>query len=277
MAKFLNGAHLNSELVKIFEQAEERLVIISPFIKLHPRIKDSLKEKLNEPKLEITIVFGKNEDNKSKSLNINEFDFFKQFPNIKIKYEPRLHAKYYANESAALLSSMNLYDYSQNNNIEFGILTKPTLLGALAGDVLGDSLDKEAFTYFEKVAANSNILFHNVPVFDQKLMGLTKKYSHSKIKIDEFTKQIGFKNKSRKNRINQNSDIHAKKGFCVRTGDKIPFNLKRPLSDKAFISWNKFKDVNYAEKYCHFSGEKSNGETSFAKPIMKKNWKASQE
>ena len=32
-------------------------------------------------------------------------------------------------------------------------------------------------------------------------------------------------------------------------------------------------DIDYLEKYCHFSGEPSNGETSFNKPILKKNWK----
>ena len=31
------------------------------------------------------------------------------------------------------------------------------------------------------------------------------------------------------------------------------------------------------EKFCHFSGEPSNGETSFNKPILHKNWKKAKE
>lgn len=36
------------------------------------------------------------------------------------------------------------------------------------------------------------------------------------------------------------------------------------------------EDPDYKEKYCHFSGEPSNGETSVNKPILKKNWKKAQ-
>jgi hypothetical protein len=55
-----------------------------------------------------------------------------------------------------------------------------------------------------------------------------------------------------------------------------PF-IEQPLSNKAFESWNRHKDENYPEKFCHFSGELSNGETSFNKPILKKNWKKAKE
>lgn len=45
------------------------------------------------------------------------------------------------------------------------------------------------------------------------------------------------------------------------------------MSDKAFENWNKFKDEKYFKKYCHFSGEPSNTEITYFKPILKKNWK----
>ena len=61
-------------------------------------------------------------------------------------------------------------------------------------------------------------------------------------------------------------------GYCIRTGEEVPFNLKRPFSDKAFKSWNRFKNPEFKEKYCHFSGEESNGQTTFSRPILKKNW-----
>lgn len=276
MAKFLQGDHLNSELIKVFERAEDQLVIISPFIKLHQRIKDCLKKKQTEPKLKITVVFGKNEDNISKSLGKEEFEFLSEFPNIEIKYEPRLHAKYYANESSAILSSMNLYEYSQNNNIEFGILTKATILGELASNVIGESLDKDAFSYFGSVMDNSETKFKKTPQFDQKLLGLSKKYSHSEIEVDKLSNQFETKTNIKRKSTPNKSTNGADGGYCIRMGVKIPFNPKRPMSDKAYGSWIKYGDENYSEKYCHFSGEKSYGETSFAKPILRKNWKKSQ-
>ncbi len=93
-----------------------------------------------------------------------DFNFFKDFPNIQIRYERRLHAKYYANESSAILTSMNLYNYSQDNNIEAGVMTKATLLGNLANNFLTnvtgeDSFDIQAWTYFKRVIEQSDLLF----------------------------------------------------------------------------------------------------------------------
>ena len=73
MAKFVKGNGLNAEIESIFDDAEVQLTIISPFIKLHKRFKDSLKSKINNPKLEVQLVFGKNESNKSKSLSSEDF------------------------------------------------------------------------------------------------------------------------------------------------------------------------------------------------------------
>lgn len=61
-------------------------------------------------------------------------------------------------------------------------------------------------------------------------------------------------------------------GYCIRSGEEMQFDLKKPFSDKSFKSWNRFKNPEFKEKYCHFSGEESNGQTSFSRPILKKNW-----
>lgn len=273
MADFIKDSSINAELENIFEKAKEQLIIVSPFIKLHSRLINILKSKKDNHELKITIVFGKNEDNLSKSFNKNEFDFLKDFPNIEIKYESRLHAKYYANESAALLSSMNLYDFSQNNNIEFGILTKATIIGALTGNLFGDKIDNEAFSYFEQIIKNSETLYKRTPFYDEKLLGLTKKYSHSDVEIDKLSQTLEIKSTTESKQINEDNHV----GYCIRTGVKIPFNPKKPLSDAAYKSWNKHKNKNFKETYCHYSGEPSYGETSFAKPILNKNWKKAME
>jgi hypothetical protein len=57
-------------------------------------------------------------------------------------------------------------------------------------------------------------------------------------------------------------------GYCIRTGEKIPFNPEKPFSAKAFAEWSKFKNPHYKENYCHLSGVKSFGKTSFARPVM---------
>lgn len=282
MATFLHDDDLNAEIGRIFREAEQQLVIISPFIKLHSRLKDALKSKSNPHKLNIVVVFGKNENKIEKSLSKDEFDFLREFPNITIKYQPRLHAKYYANERSAILSSMNLYDFSQNNNIEFGILTESSIFGDISSNFTGITLDKDAHIYFQEVISNSETVFSNKPVFEEGgvLSKVFKKYLTFETEVDMLSERLlkpvrkQEKPKPKYNYTITNGKINT--GYCIRTGVEIPFNPEKPLSDKAFQQWNRFKDKDYNEKYCHFSGEQSNGDTSVARPILRKNWKKSQ-
>jgi hypothetical protein len=66
-------------------------------------------------------------------------------------------------------------------------------------------------------------------------------------------------------------------GYCIRTGVEIPFDVEKPFSYEAYKKWNESGDIDHPEKYCHFSGEPSNGETNAGKPILKKNWKKAKE
>lgn len=282
MAKFVKGNGLNAEIESIFDDAEVQLTIISPFIKLHKRFKDSLKSKINNPKLEVQLVFGKNESNKSKSLSSEDFEFFKQFANVRIYYEPRLHAKYYANQTAAVLSSMNLYEYSQNNNIEFGIVTQREMgLDRLKEKVMGVELDNDAWQYFNSVVEGSELLYFNEPVYESNMLGLSKKYIRSEVRVDLLTDELSKEKSVKKEKPNKPAEVESikpttdsKDGYCIRTGERITFDLTKPYADKAFKSWSRFKNEDFAEKFCHFSGEPSEGKTTMAKPILGKHWKA---
>lgn len=270
MAKFLSGNALNAALEKILDTAQERLILISPYIKLHSRVKSSLLAHQKNPNLEIIVVFGKNEDNVSKSISRAEVDFFCDFPNVKVLYAEHLHAKYYANELDALITSMNLYEYSQNQNIEAGILMEFKILGS-------NSLDHDASYFFQRVIDQAKVVFQSVPEFEKTSLGFSKKYVKSSIQTDIREEMFGDKKTPN---ASQPINIVSKPdgmGYCIRTGTPIPFNPKRPMSDDAYKSWSKFSNPDYPEKYCHFSGEASNGETTFSKPILRKNWTKAKE
>lgn len=276
MATFLTSNDLNAELENIFEFANEYLILISPFIKLHERYLSTLKTNINNHDLKIIIVFGKNEENISKSMKQEDFNFFKEFPNIEIRYEKRLHAKYYANEKSAILTSMNLLNYSQDNNIEAGVLTNRK--GFLSNSE--NDLEYQAFNYFGRVIEQSDLLFKKVPKLESSMLGLTKKYISSEVETDilsdffnsKIKKDFSYKEDRAIQVQNKNET-----GFCIRTGVKIPFNPKHPMCDNAYLSWKKYNKTDYPEKFCHFSGEPSNGQTNFAKPIMTKYWRRAQE
>lgn len=127
----------------------------------------------------------------SKSMKQADFDFFKQFPNVEILHEKRLHAKYYASESKAILTSMNLYGFSQNNNIEAGILMENTSKGAFTGS---NNLENDTWEYFKTVLQQAELLFKKQPVYEKKNILSYKKYLNSKIEIDKLSEF--FNNKS---------------------------------------------------------------------------------
>ena len=310
MTKFLKESELNSEIEKIIGNAEKQIILFSPYIKLHERIKHILTNKKNKPEVEIIIVFGKNEDNFSKSIKEEDYEFFKTFPNIQIKYEKRLHAKFYANENSSILTSMNLYSFSQDNNIEVGILSEGNFISGIAKNLISsvtkeDSFERQAWDYFVTVFQQAKLLYKREPIYeDGKLLGLIKKkYLNSKTSIDELSgffaskpnQQTEQKQTTTTNQYFEETKANDKsnhkyqpkeiiesfvqskpKGYCIRTGVEIDFNPEMPFCDSAYKSWASFGNSNYAEKYCHFSGEKAEGITK-SKPILYKNWKVAKE
>ncbi len=113
--QILNTTGLNYHLEQIITQAESRLILISPYLKLSARIKELIEDK-NRLKVDMRIIYGKSE------LNPKEQDWLLSLPYVRLSFCQNLHAKFYANENHSLICSLNLYDFSQINNHELGVL-----------------------------------------------------------------------------------------------------------------------------------------------------------
>jgi hypothetical protein len=150
----------------------------------------------------------------------------------------------YINENEAIITSMNLYEFSQMNNNEMGIYVSKDSDGDLFISVLEEA---------------------------QRLLTVSEEIRITVQKVDSHQKE------KRESKPTQKNDKDKPMGYCIRTGIQIPFNIEKPLSPEAYKIWNEYADPYYKEKYCHFSGEPSNGETSVSKPILKKNWKKAQQ
>ena len=114
LAKFLNTSATNYFLEELIKGASERLVLISPFLKLNDRIKELLEDK-NRLKIDVRIVYGKNE------LQPEEINWLKELSFIRTSFCKNLHAKCYLNEESCIITSLNLYEFSQVNNNEMGV------------------------------------------------------------------------------------------------------------------------------------------------------------
>ena len=114
MAKFLNTTATNYYLEELIKNASERLVLISPYLKINDRIKELLEDK-NRLKIDVRIVYGKSE------LQPAEISWLNKLPFVRTSFCKNLHAKCYMNESACIITSLNLYEFSQVNNHEMGV------------------------------------------------------------------------------------------------------------------------------------------------------------
>ena len=114
MAKFLNTSATNYFLEELIKAARERLIIISPFLKFNDRIRELLEDK-DRMKIDVRIVYGKSE------LAPHEINWLRSLAFVRTSFCQNLHAKCYLNERSAIITSMNLYDFSQVNNNEMGV------------------------------------------------------------------------------------------------------------------------------------------------------------
>lgn len=304
MSTFLTGDDLNDAIDNIIANAKKFIHITSPYIKLDDHFKERFNLIKNNPSIYLQILFGKNESNFLKSMKSEDLDYFKSFPNVSIIYEPRLHAKSYINESEGIITSMNLYDYSAENNVEYGLSFSKS---KLTEKVYEDHLDN----HYKLLEESAHCVFVKRPVFKKAMLGFSKNYLRSEVLLD-ILESFNLNNRSYERIVYQDIDVvsldekdvvpqlksRAEKrtekaqkpvsekkpfvkvkevesrdpeiGYCIRTGEEISFNPEQPMSKSAWKIWNKFGDYNYPETYCHKTSKESNGNTSMANPILEK-------
>lgn len=117
MAKFLNTSATNYLLEELIKDAKDRLILISPYLKLNDRVKELLADK-NRLKIDVRIVYGKSE------LQPAEISWLREQTYIRTSFCKNLHAKCYINEELCIVTSLNLYEFSQVKNNEMGILIR---------------------------------------------------------------------------------------------------------------------------------------------------------
>lgn len=209
---FLFDNQLIAELENLIKNAKNKLVLISPFIDLDKRIKDALAEKITQQDFKLYVLFGKNEANIYKSIKSDSIDFLKQFPNVEIKYEERLHAKFYQNDFDFIVSSINLYDYSLAKNIEVGIKFNYASKGILGKasdmtdnlitvgvdkvkqDVFGAKKEVNPLEEFQKIYDKAELKYKTEPIIVNKegLKGLlgSKRLDGFNVVVDNLSKPV---------------------------------------------------------------------------------------
>lgn len=222
MAQFLDTTAVSHELTQLIKKADEKLYLISPYLQIATALKDLIRER-DSRKIDIRVVYGKQD-----KLNPEDLSFLQELSSVKVYFCENLHAKCYLNESTAIITSMNLYQYSQQNNREMGI-----------------KVDKEA--------PDSDLYNEIVAEARRIIQTSTEPQFIVKKKTAEPTVAPPQKKPT------------SQSGFCIRCKTTIPLDPGHPLCSNCYQSWANYSDPTYREKHCHVCGKSS--QTSYAKPI----------
>ncbi len=282
MSKFLTGKALEEKLTDIIWNAKKYVLVMSPFIRLDHHVKSVFDKIKSGHEVSLYLMFGKNEDHKQKSFSQEDYDYFKDFKNIAILYNKDLHAKHYCNEKEGLITSLNLYDYSMVNNIEYGVHFTENYNPTDRVFTETEAFTDQLFWF------KSEVVFLKKPQYKKKLLGLSKSYQSSKVLYDisdQFFRGMRYEVKHLNDfDLDELQDIDKqfntkptrstktnetpKNGYCIRTGIEIEFNPEKPFSLKAFREWDNYGNYNYPENYCHKTGKRSYGKTSMNNPVL---------
>lgn len=228
MAEFLRTNGISDNLEELIVNSKERLFLVSPYLQIADSLKKLIKVR-DSQSIDLRIIYRK--DTK---INAEDTSFLQELNNVSIFVCENLHAKCYLNENTAIIASMNLYQYSQQNNREMGIKVEK---------------EKEPDLY--------NDIFKEVMILLQISPQL--EFPAEKSKKDAFTASKKVPKKI--NKRHQKKDM----GFCIRCGNDLNFNPKKPLCYKCFKSWEKYSDPEYTEKFCHACGTEYS--STVAKPV----------
>lgn len=117
MAEFLTTRGASSQIEDIIRNAKKDLYLVSPYLKLSKTFLTRLKD-ASDNGVRIRVIYGKDE------LKATEKEGLKSIKNLELYFCENLHAKCYFNELLMVIASMNMYEYSELNNQEMGVLIR---------------------------------------------------------------------------------------------------------------------------------------------------------
>ena len=225
MAKFLNTSATNYFLEEMIKSASDRLILISPFLKLNDRMKELLADK-NRLKIDVRIVYGKSE------LQPQEIEWLRGLTYIRTSFCKNLHAKCYMNEEMCIVTSLNLYEFSQVNNNEMGILVNRSEDSQLYKDAYEEAqriirISDEVRISLERVASDPETV---VPEADK---GIEVDAGGDKLTTSKMGQKLGLKT----------AELLGKataQGYLALNGDKHLLTAKGEKTGIEFVAKSRF-------------------------------------
>ena len=224
---------VEGQFLQLIKNANKTVIFVTPYIELWVHLKDEIRDAIAR---NVDVTFLIRQDNAAHKLEDLEWLHANK---IKVYLIPNLHAKIYISERSVLVSSMNIHRTSIIDSKDFALIIKGVE-------------DSKSFRDYVSRLIGKGVRIQA----SQPLRGQVSRFP-AKVDMAPIS-DMGDR---------QNFEY----GYCIRSGDKIRFNIEKPLCADCFRLWNKYQDEDFAEKYCHSCGKSV--ETTFAKPLCRVCWK----
>ena len=231
MVKFLTTTKISAELETLIGSAQQEITLISPYMKVNQRLQGFIQD-ASQRRVRLTVIYGK------RDLQKTEQNWMDNLPTpAESWFVENLHAKCYLSEGAAIVTSMNLYEFSQQNNEEMGIYV---------------SLEEDRELYEEIVQEAQRLRRIAMPGIKSSVEASrpTKREKPVTAKLEPQVRPVGY---------------------CIRCSSSVTLDAKKPYCDQHYRIWARYGDENYEEKYCHRCGKENT--TSMSKPMCLPCWR----
>lgn len=156
------------------------------------------------------MIYGKAE------LKKNEEQALSKIKKLSLHYFDNLHAKCYFNEEEMIITSMNIYEYSEKNNREMGVL----ICRKDDAELFKNAVDE---THSILKASKEKPLFKN-----------------KKDRAEQYNKTAR----------RSGPQVH-KEGVCIRCCTTIDYDPEKPYCYDCYKIWAEYENAEYQERVCH--------------------------
>ena len=250
MTEFLTTQGTAYHLENTIINANKWLILISPFLNITENFLQRLQD-ADKRKVKIIIIYGKSKLKPEEKKKLQELE------NLSLYYCRNLHAKCFLNEDCLIITSMNMYEFSEKTNREMGVLIRKS-------DDADQKVYEDAMREVKSILDSAQE--ENVSVQVKKRGTSTNKVNTTNVKVNlpastktggwvkagetlvSFINTISEKNKTA---------YESKQGYCIRCQKKISFDVDKPYCRECFSSWREWENPAHKEKYCHTCGQKN--------------------
>ena len=232
-------------VMQLVDEATRQIVLVSPFNDYSTPLRESLERAAKRTGVRIVVVCRADMAEKERA----HLEWLSTL-GADIHLVERLHSKIYLNESAAVVTSMNLTKGSAVDSREIGFRITDAKTREEITEYVREKLISTAHPWRAAAAAPPRQAASRPSRSSPKAPRPSPSRARQSAKLPTTLGGIG---------------VAATDGQCIRCNTSLPYNTEKPLCGACFKRWNVFGEPDYREKHCHRCGKTR--KTSLRKPL----------